>query len=65
MTSLLRRVPRETNETKKHISQDDFNLSEFSAGETEAQLCISATTRSTQSLSAVQIRWKKSRPVFI
>lgn len=36
MTSLLRHVPRETNETVKNISQYRVNLSEFAAGNTEA-----------------------------
>ena len=50
MASLLRRVPRETNETKKNISKDDVNLSEFAAGNTETQFCKSATTQSAQPL---------------
>jgi len=65
MTSLLRHVPRETNESKKNISQDGVNLSQFAAGNTEAQFCTSATTQSAQLLSSVQIRCKKLKPVLI
>jgi hypothetical protein len=39
MTSLLRHVPWETNETKKNISQDGVNLSEFAVGNNAAQFC--------------------------
>jgi hypothetical protein len=65
MTSLLRHVPRETNEAKKNISQDGVNLSEFAAGKTEAHLYTSAATQSAQLLYAVRISCKKSRPVCI